>query len=164
MPEQKAEELAKLIREQAGEFLKACEGLDDATASRAPEGRWSPKQIVSHLCGPEGTGFVASLRAFVEQNTPLLEMEAENPFFSGARGRMTMAELLAEFKQVYERCADFASKLSPESLVRKARIPMLKDSPLGEYPTLEQWIQGIAGYHLPFHIDHMKEIRQALKA
>ena len=30
------------------------------------EGRWSPKEIVSHLCGPEGIGMLPTFRAFLE--------------------------------------------------------------------------------------------------
>ena len=41
--------------------------------------------------------------------------------------------------------------------------PLLKDTPMGKYPTLAAWIDGIADYHLTFHIDHMYEILQALK-
>lgn len=164
MPSQDAVMLAKLIRDQTAIFLTACEGLDEAAASRAPEGRWSPREIVSHLIGPEGTGITSFLRAFLEKDTPLLDMEAENPYFSSGRGTMAMDALLAEFRREYDRMADFVSKLTDEELGRKARVPMLKESPLGEYPTLEQMIEGIAGYHLSFHIDHLKEIRQAIKA
>ena len=47
------------------EFRHACEGLDEESSSHAPEGRWSPKQIISHLCGPEGTGHLPGLKAFL---------------------------------------------------------------------------------------------------
>jgi hypothetical protein len=38
---------------------------------------------------------------------------------------------------------------------------MLKDSPIGEYPTLAQWAFGLGDFHVGFHIDHLKEILQA---
>ena len=58
--------------------------------------------------------------------------------------------------------ADYVEGLSEEQLSRKAHIPMLKETPVGEYPTLAMWVQAIGDYHLGWHVDHMKEIRQAL--
>ena len=46
-------QLSEAIRQKAGEFRRLCDGIDEATASRAPSGRWSPKEIVSHLSGPK---------------------------------------------------------------------------------------------------------------
>lgn len=157
-------QLSKAVREKIEEFVKLCQGLDEQTATRAPAGRWSPKQIVSHLCGPEGIGFMATLRPFIEQDTPRLDIEAENPFFSEKRARMSFAELLTELQREYGGIADFVAGLSEEQLNRKAHVPLLKDTPIGEYPTLAAWVQGIVEYHVTFHIEHMGEILQALGA
>jgi hypothetical protein len=155
-------QLSGLIRQRAEDFKRLCEGLDEDTASRAPVGRWSPKQIVSHLCGPEGIGFIASLKPFLEQDTPRIDIEPENPFFSERRARMTLIELLAEFDKEYSQIAEFVAGLSEQELNRKAHIPLLKETPMGEYPTLAAWVQAIVDYHVTFHIDHMREILQAL--
>src|SRR5208337_3389226 len=48
-------------------------------ADLAPEGRWSPKQIISHLCGPEGTGLFPTLKVFLEVDTPEIDIDPENP-------------------------------------------------------------------------------------
>ncbi len=157
-------QLSQAIRDKAAEFKKVCAGIDEKRASMAPEGRWSPKQIVSHLCGPDGVGMVAALRAFVEQDSPRLDLEPANPFFSDRRSRMTFAELLAEFEKEYERVVQFVAGLSEQQLNRKAHIPALKDSPMGEYPTLEAFLQMIVENHLAFHTDHMREILQGLGA
>lgn len=162
MADQNGKEIAKGVLAKKAEFRKACEGLDEDSASRAPEGRWSPKQIISHLCGPEGVGLLPTFKVFLERETPEINIEADNPQWSVKRSRMGLAELLAEFDQEYVRIASFVEGLSEVQLSRKAHIPMLKDSPLGEYPTLSQWAAGLTDFHIGFHIDHMREILQAL--
>ncbi len=160
--ESEGKRLSEIVNGKTKEFRSLCQNLDEQTASRAPEGRWSPKQIVSHLCGPEGVDPVARFRLFLEQDTPTLEITPGNPYFSEARGRMTFAQLLSEFDNSYRALADFAGGLSAEQLSRKARIPVMKDTPLGEYQSLGEWIRGVAEYHITFHIDHMREILQNL--
>ena len=71
-------------------------------------------------------------------------------------------ELVAECEQNYRRVAGFAAELTDEQLARTAHIPELKDSPLGEYPTLDGMIYGLGEYHIQFHIDHLGEILAAL--
>ena len=159
--------MAVNIRRRIGELKEVCEGVDEGTAARAPEGRWSPKEILSHLLGPEERGHLSLLQAFLDQEAPLLDIEPANPFFSEKRARTSFAQLLAEVEAEYERIAQFAAGMSGEQLDRKAHIPMLKESPWGEYPTLENWLEllgGANGSHLEFHTGHMREILQALGA
>lgn len=154
--------LSQVIRQKMEEFKKLCKGMDEDTASRAPKGRWSPREILSHLCGPEGVGFLPSIQAFLEKDTPQLDIKPEDPFYTDKRARMALTELLSEFEREYIHIANFVEGLSEEQFIRKAHIPLLKETPIGEYPTLAQWVGAIGAYHMDFHIVHMKEILQAL--
>ncbi len=162
MTDQNGREIARGIREKAAAFRMCCEGLDEKSSSMAPEGRWSPKQIISHLCGPEGKDPLAAMKPFIEQDTPEIDITPGDPYWGEKRSRMSLTELLTEFDRKYASIAAFVEGLTEEQLARKAHIPMLKESPLGEYPTLAQWAFGLANFHVSSHIDHMRESVQAL--
>jgi len=164
MASQQAAQLSQVIRQKVNEMKKVCEGIDEKTASRAPSGRWSPKQIVSHISGPDGVGLILPIRAFLEQDTPRLDLNPGDPFFTDRRSKMTIAELVKEFDEEYERITGLVANLSDEQLARKAHIPAFKEAPMGEYPTLADFVSVLAERHIGFHIDHMKEILQELGA
>ncbi len=162
MPSRRGEQLSEIVMKNVDEMIKVCAAVDEVTASRAPGDRWSPKEIISHLCGPEGVGFVPVFKMFLDQDMPRLDLKPEDPFFTERRAAMSFRELLGEFRQEYVRLADFARELSEEDLLRKAHVPMLKETPLTEHPILEAFLSAMTDHHLVFHINHMKEILGAL--
>ena len=158
MATSRGNQLAQVIQQKVAALKQVCQGVDETLASSAPAERWSPRLIISHLCGPDGEGHVPFLRAFLNSDIPLIDLETENPFYTETRSRMSFRDLVAECEKNYEDVANFAEGLSEEQLARTAQIPKLKDSPLGEYPTLEGMINGLGEYHLQFHIEHLGEV------
>lgn len=158
-------QLAQKIKNQISELKKVCKDVDEDIAIRNPAGKWSPKEILSHLLGPDESGHIPMLQAFIDQDNPTVYMEAANPFFTEKRAEMTFAQLLSKVTAEYGRLAKFAETLSSDELERKARVPMLKDTPLGEFPTLEVMISMLCGMedsHIQFHTSHMREILDEL--
>ena len=158
----KGAQLAQTLRQKVEAMVRLCRGLDEIIASRTPADRWSPKQVLSHLCGPEGTDKLSAVRAILEQDTPLITLKAEDPFFTGKRAEMTFAGLLSEFEQQYLQLADLVEGLSEEQLARKAHVPLFKETPMGEYLSLATFVGALADHHMEFHINHMREILRAL--
>jgi hypothetical protein len=158
MSANEAVELSENILKKAAEMRKLCEGLDEETASREPAGRWSPKKVLSHLCGPEDGSFAAAIKNVLEKDTPRVDIDPGNPFFTEKRSRMSLADLLSEFEKRYSNLADLVGGLSKEQLARKAHVPAFKEAPMGEYLTLAELLDIIGIMHPESHITHMKEI------
>ena len=164
MAKTRGEQLAEVIRGKVAGLKQACEGVDEKLASRVPAGGWSPKQILSHLCGAEGAGHLPLLKAFIESDTPRVDLHIGNPFFSDHRAAMRFGELVAECESNYRRVAEFAAGLTEEQLARKAYIPEMKESPLGEYPTLDGLIFGLGEFHIQDHTDQLRRSLETLSA
>jgi len=60
--------------------------------------------------------------------------------------------------------AAYALGLDEEQCARKAHIPLFKDSPFTEYPTLAAFIGGLGQYHVQMHTDHLRQILAELEA
>ena len=112
MATSRGNQLAQEIRQKIAALKQVCQGVDENLASRAPTDKWSPKQILSHLCGPEDVGHLPILKAFVDSDTPMIDLVIGNPFFTEKRARMSVSELVAECKMNYQRVANFAAELT----------------------------------------------------
>jgi len=69
MPTAEGAQLSIVICQKMEEMKALCKGIDEDAASRAPAGRWSPKEILSHLCGPEGVGISTTIQTILEKDT-----------------------------------------------------------------------------------------------
>lgn len=159
----KESQTAGAIREKLGTLAAICREIDGDMLSRAPQGRWSPREILSHVLGPD-VGYRPLFQVFLEADTPTINIGVEQTFLSDARLAMDATALCEAIRREYEGMATLLESLSEAELARKARIPQLADSPLGEYPTLGALLAGLGSYHLQFHIDHLREVLAALAA
>ncbi|MBE0616496.1 MAG: hypothetical protein IH608_01030 [Proteobacteria bacterium] len=115
--------------------------------------------MISHLCGPEATGHTGGLRRFLDEDTPLLDIKAGDAFYTPGWEQKSIDEPLSDFEAEFARVVRFVRPLSDGRLSRKARIPMLNKFPLGEYPTLGQWVGALAEFHVGFHLEQLGKIR-----
>ncbi len=145
---------------ELGEALKGMTEEDAGT--RAADGEWCCKELLSHLMGDEGESFVTGLRRFVDEDTPLIGVVAGLPYYTPARQAMSLSELRAGVWRQYQEVADFIGSLSDEQLGRKGRVPLLKETPIGEQPTLGQWAGAIINFHLMDHVGQMRKVRESL--
>jgi hypothetical protein len=162
MTTEKGAKLAQGIRAAVAELASTCAGVDEATALIAPAGRWSPKEILSHITGPDERGVLALLQMFAAADTPRIDIVPEQTYMTETRRAMSFAALAELAAERYGAVARYAEELNEEQFARTAHIPLLKQSPLGEFPTLEMAIGGFGQYHLKMHIDHLREVLAAL--
>ncbi len=147
------------------ELDEALDGLDEGKAGqRTSEGEWCCKEVLSHLSGDEGQSFVDGFRRFIDEDTPLIGLVVGLPYYTPARQAMSLTELRAGLSKQYQEVADFLGSLTDEQLARKARVPLLRDTPMREYPTLEQWAGVLINVHIPDHINQLRNARQQMGA
>ncbi len=155
--------LRDALAQKMQELGQALDGLDETKAAQRPaEGEWCPKEILSHLMGDEGESFVAGLRRFIDEDTPLIGVVAGLPYYTPSRQTMSLSQLRAGVWSQYQEVTDFLGGLSDEQLARKGRVPLLKETPIGEYPTLAQWAGAIISFHLTDHINQVRNARQGV--
>jgi hypothetical protein len=151
-------ELAQAIRSTQAELASLCAGIDEAAADRAPEGRWSPREILSHLAGAGQGGIVPLLQRILDEDMPNIDLHPGQTQLDEERRAMPFKQLAALVAQRYEAAARFAEGLDAEQLARPAHIPALAQSPLTEHPTLGALIGGFGQYHVHMHIEHLREV------
>ncbi len=131
---------------------------EEKGARRPADGEWCVKEILSHLCGDDGHNFMDWYTRFIDEDRPLIGIVSGLPYYTPARQSMTVSDLLSQVESQYQQVAQFLGGLSDEQLNRKGRVPLLKDTPLGEYPTLALFAGGLINFHLNDHINQLRTL------
>jgi DinB superfamily len=153
--------LKQQMDQKVEEIKQAVAGIDDVKATRSPGGdEWCAKEVLWHLTGEEHALKTFEMERFLKEETPELGVEPGRSPYNEERAKTPFKELVSRMESQYGEVGNFLAGLNEEQLNRKAHIPFLKETPLGEYPTLGQWAIGLISFHLD---DHVKQLQNLSK-
>lgn len=151
--------LQQQVSQKVQEIKQAVSGVGEPQALKKPaEGEWCVKEVLSHLTGEENAIMMYQLKRILEEDTPTLDITPGVSAYDAQRAHAPVSQLLSNVETQYNDLGKFFAGLSEEQLNRKAHVPFLKESPLGEYPTLGQWAMGIINFHLADHIQQIQTL------
>jgi len=67
---------------------------------------------------------------------------------------------MARLESQYAELVTFLAGLTDEQFGRKAHVPALQASPLGDYPTLGQYAGFIVNVHITTHVNQVRALCQ----
>jgi uncharacterized damage-inducible protein DinB len=148
------------MSQKTQEIRQAVTGLSEDKAEKEPaEGEWCAKEVLSHLGGRDSLDILARAKRFIEEDTPVLDIPRGVSFYE-TRRNMSLADLTAIVDSTYAQIGTFLGGLTDEQLNRKAQIPLFKETPIGEYPTLAQWASFVINFHINAHIQQLRALAQ----
>ncbi len=143
------------------ELKAAVAGVSEDKATQKPDGeQWCIKEVLAHLVGDEDALTMYQFKRFLDEENPDLSQNLTPGQVPSAKERASVSKLVADIESQYAQIGTFLSGLSDEQLSRKGRVPFLKETPLGENPTLGQWAGAIINFHLPDHIQQLRTLAQ----
>lgn len=143
------------------EISAAVVGIDEQKALERPaEGEWCAKEVLSHLSGQENANVMHRLKRILEEDTPNLDITPGVSAYDAQREQASVSQLLSTVETQYTELGKLLYSLTEEQLARKAHVPALKGSPLGEYPTLGQWAGFVVNFHIAGHVNQLRNLCQ----
>ena len=152
--------LKQQLDQKVQEVKQAVSGLSEEEASKKRrEEEWSVKEVLSHLSGDGSSDAVSLLDRVIKEDTPQIDIHPGQSYYEG-RESLPLTELTSRVESTYGGMGAFLSGLSEEQLSRKAQVPLLKETPIGEYPTLGQLAGALINFHLNDHVQQLKNVSQ----
>ena len=152
--------LKQQLDQKVQEVKQAVSGLSEEEASKKRrEEEWSVKEVLSHLSGDGSSDAVSLLDRVIKEDTPQIDIHPGQSYYEG-RESLPLTELTSRVESTYGGMGAFLSGLSEEQLNRKAQVPLLKETPIGEYPTLGQLAGALINFHLNDHVQQLRNISQ----
>jgi DinB superfamily len=152
--------LQQQLDRKVQEIKQAVSGLSEEEASKKRgEEEWSVKEVLSHLSGDGSTDAASLLDRVVKEDTPQIDIHPGMSYYEG-RESIPLRELTSSVESTYSEMGAFLSGLNEEQLNRKAQVPLLKETPIGEYPTLGQLAGALINFHLNDHVQQLRNLSQ----
>ena len=153
------EALSQQLSAKVKEVTDAVSELSEEEAGRPKaEGEWCAKQVLSHLCGEDDALSMYEFKRFLDEETPPLGIVPGR--HAEVRKDASVQELVSKIESDYAQISSFLAGLNDDQLGRKAHVPFLKETPLGDYPTLGQWAGAVINFHLADHINQLRALRE----
>jgi hypothetical protein len=155
-----ADGLAQQLAAKVSEVKSIVSGISEEDAAQKPAAdEWCANEVLSHLIGEELGDWKARIELIVKEDTPLIDL-TPGISYTEKRTEKTTSALLSAFETDYAAFGKYLGSLTDEQLSRKAHVPLFKESPLGEYPTLAQFATGIINYHVADHVQQLRNLCQ----
>jgi hypothetical protein len=152
--------LQQQLDQKVQEIKQAVSSLSEEEASKKQgEEEWSVKEVLSHLSGDGSSDAVSLLDRVIKEDTPQLDIHPGQSYYEG-RESIPLAELTARVETTYSKMGAFLAGLNEEQLNRKAQVALLKETPIGEYPTLGQLAGALINFHLNDHVQQLQNLSQ----
>jgi DinB superfamily len=150
--------LQQQLDQKVQEIKQAVSGIDDEKASQKKGAdEWSVKEVLSHLSGDGSSDAVSLLDRVIKEDTPEIDIHPGQSYYEG-RESIPVKELTSRVESTYTEMGSFLAGLSEEQLNRKAQVPLLKETPIGEYPTLGQLAGALINFHLNDHVQQLRNL------
>lgn len=141
------------------ELEQTLSGITEEKASKAPaQGEWCVKEVLSHLTGSDSQTFYQGLQRFLAEDNPDLGVTPGDSYLTRNRESLTVDQLIAGVTSQYRDVSGWIAGLTDEQLARKAHMPAFKETPIGEYPTLQLWIGAIINFHFTAHLQQLRAL------
>jgi hypothetical protein len=153
--------LQEQVAQKVDEIKQTVSGVSEQQALKKPaEGEWCIKEVLSHLTGEENAIMMYQLKRILEEDTPDLSIVPGVSAYDSNREKAPISQLVSTIETQYADLGKLLGGLSEDQLARKARVPFLKETPIGEYPTLGQWAGAIVNFHLNDHVQQLRTLAQ----
>lgn len=144
-------------------LTRQLQGMEPYMEQSDAPGRWSTREVLSHLLLMPSWEPVAFLTQFSERNLPLVELEPGQSHLTAERRTMTLQEFVNALDLQRRSVLAYLEGLSDAELQqRKVRIPVFKQFMGTDEISLAMFTGAMFDFHWHGHASQLAKIRNAI--